>query len=71
MSITKTTQHTTPPCAPSRLPEPSSPAASPHSSVDTSNLSPGAAARYEKLINSIDDFTAAVHNKAITLPERK
>ncbi len=56
--------------APSRLSERSSSAASPDLSVDTSNLSPGAAARFEKLMRSIDDFAAAVQNKAITLPDR-
>jgi len=84
MSIVKTSQNSARSYAPSRLPGPSSPAASPSSSpaaspssgpaasgVDTSNLSPGAAARFEKLMRSIDDFTVAVGNKAITLPERK
>jgi len=76
MSIVKTSQNSARHHAPSRLPAPSSPAASPASGpaasgVDTSNLSPGAAARFEKLMRSIDDFTVAVGNKAITLPERK
>lgn len=69
MSVTKTSQTSAP--APSRLPQ-RSPTADPATSgVDTSNLSPGAAARFEKLIRSIDSFTDAVHNKSITLPERK
>lgn len=69
MSVTKTISqaaHT-----PSRLPVPASPASSLRSGVDTSNLSPGAAARYEKLMRSLDAFTDAVYSKALTLPERK
>ncbi len=76
MSIVKTSQNSARHSAPSHLPGPSSPAASPSSrsagsGVDTSNLSPGAAARFEKLMRSIDDFTVAVGSKAITPPERR
>ena len=57
--------------APSRLPNRKAPAEASASGVDTSNLSPGAAARFEKLMRSLDSFTAGVYSKAITLPERK
>ena len=43
----------------------------PVSRVDTSNLSPGAAARYHTLIRSIAAFTEAVHNKSLTLRQGK
>ena len=71
MSITQTSQSQARTRPPSRPPDRSQPAASPSPSVDTSNLSPGAAARFEKLMRSIDDFTEAVQSKAITLPTRK
>ena len=71
MSTMKTAQTSAPDAAAGRLPERLSPAASPGSGMDTSNLSPGAAARFERLMRSINDFTAAVQSKAITLPERK
>jgi len=48
---------------------PAAPAPAPR--VDTSNLSPGAAARFEKLIRSIDSFTDAVQRRALTPPARK
>jgi hypothetical protein len=69
MSITNTA-HTRASLAGSLRPS-ETPHPLPASHVDTSNLSPGAAARYEKLMRSIDAFTAAVRSKAITLPERK
>jgi hypothetical protein len=69
--MTKTSQPSTPASGPGRPPERSHPSPTPRPRVDTSNLSPGAAARFEKLLNSIDDFTDAVRNKAITPPERK
>jgi len=68
---TKTSEQSARSQMPSPLPKPTFPAASPRSSVDTSNLTPGAAARYEKLMRSIDNFTTAVQNKTITLPKRK
>lgn len=68
MSVTKTSHPVQ--TAPSRLPEPHS-APPPGPRVDTSNLTPGAAARFEKLMRSIDDFAAAVGTKAITPPVRK
>lgn len=71
MSIIKTSQLSVQTSVPSRLPDRSRSVVSPSSGMDTSNLSPGAAARFEKLIRSIDNFTAAVQSKAITLPERK
>lgn len=71
MSVTKTSQPSARSTALSRLPGRSYPPVSPNTGVDTSNLSPGAAARYEKWMRSIDDFTAAVRNKAITPPERR
>lgn len=72
MSATKTSQISIRPSALDRRPSESTrTAASPNSRVDTSNLTPGAAARYEKLMRSIDDFTDAVRSKAITIPERK
>ncbi len=69
MSLSKTSQASVPTSAPPRPPERSQSAPEPH--VDTSNLSPGAAKRFETLLRSIDDFTDAVHSKTITLPERK
>jgi hypothetical protein len=71
MSVTKTCQTHARAYVPSRPSEHPQPAASPSLSVDTSNLSPGAAARFEKLMRSIDDFTEAVQSRSITLPDRK
>ena len=69
MSLPKTSQASAPASGRVRPPERSQPVSKP--CVDTSNLSPGAAKRFETLLRSIDDFTEAVHNKSITLPERK
>lgn len=71
MSMTKTSPTLGLPIKPIRPSERSQPANQSSSGLDTSNLSPGAAARFEKLIHSIDSFTEAVHNKSIALPERK
>ncbi len=71
MSVTKTSQAHARAYAPSRPVERPRPAVSPSPSADTSNLSPGAAARFDKLMRSIDDFTEAVQSKSLTLPDRK
>ena len=39
------------------------------SRVDTSNLSPGAAQRFEKLMTSIDKFTSAVQDQSLSLAD--
>lgn len=69
MSMSKTSQASVPTSAPACPPERSHSAPEPR--VDTSNLSPGAAKRFETLLRSIDDFTDAVHSKTITPPARK
>ena len=69
MSMSKTSQTPASTSASARPPERSQPTPEPR--VDTSNLSPGAAKRFETLLRSIDDFTEAVHSKAIILPDRK
>lgn len=39
--------------------------------IDTSNLSPGAAKRFQNLISTIDEFTDAVERKSMYLPEER